>query len=100
MESSSSFLFSSIVNSKSFNKVNDTFLNSNWFILSLRGLGSFSCDIKANGLFDFVLVVKTCSCSVSFEEVEVPSFGLVISGFDADVKAAKEFYKIYNEIFC
>ena len=62
--------------------------------LSLRGLGmafhaSFSCGVKADGLFDFVLAVKTCSCSGSFEEVEVPSFGLVVSGVDADVIATK-----------
>ena len=73
--------------------------------LSLRGLGmvfhtSFSCGVKAGGLFDFVLAVKTCCFSGSFEEVEVPSFGLVVSGVDADVIATKEFYKFYNKIFC
>ena len=63
-------------------------------------LSHFSCGVKAGDSFDFVLAVKTCCCSGSFEEVEVPSFGLVVSGVDADVIAAKEFYKIYNEIFC
>ena len=75
--------------------------------LSIPGLGmafhtafeSFSCGVKAGGLFHFVLAVKSCCCSGSFKEVEVPSFGLVASGVDADVIAAKEFCKIYNKIF-
>ena len=61
---------------------------------------SFCCGIKAGGSFDFVLAVKTCWCSGSFEQEEVPSFGLVVSRVHADVIATKEFYKIYNKIFC
>ena len=76
--------------------------------LSLRGLEmvfhycfeSFSCGVKAGDSFDFVSAVKTCCCSGSFEEVEIPSFGLVVSGVDADLIGAKEFYKIYSEMFC
>ena len=63
-------------------------------------LSHFSCGVKAGDSFDFVLAVKTCCCSGSFEEAEVPSFGLVVSGVDADVIAVKEFFKIYNKIFC
>ena len=61
---------------------------------------SFLFVFFAGGSFDFVLAVKTCCCSGSFEEAEVPSFGLVVSGVDAVVTAAKNFYKIYNKIFC
>ena len=60
----------------------------------------FSCGAKAGGLFDFVIPAKTCCSSGSFEEVEARYFGLVVSGVDTDVIAAKEFYKIYNETFC
>ena len=108
MESPSSILFSDVVKPESFNEVNDTILDSNWFILLLARYWDgnsccfefFSCGIKASGSFDFVLAVKPWCCSGSFEEVEIPSFGLVVSGVDADVIAAKEFYKNYNEIFC
>ena len=97
-----------VLKPESFNKVNNTILDSNWFISLLArswdGVSycfeSFSCGVKAGGSFDFVLATETCRCSSSFEEVEVPSFGLVVSGVDADVIAAKEFYKIYYEIFC
>ena len=92
LESSSSFLFSGVVKPKSFNEVNDTIIDSNWFISFLArswdGVSyyfeSFSCGVKAGGSFDFVLAVKTCCCSGSFEEVEVPSFGLVVSGVDVE----------------
>ena len=99
--SSSSFLFSCVVKPESFNEVNDTIPDSNLFISN--GVSycfeSFSCGVKAAGSFNFVVAVKTCCCLGSFEEVEVPSFGLVVSGVDAGVIAAKEFYKNYNEIF-
>ena len=62
-------------------------------------LSHFSCGVKAGDSFDFVLAVKTCCCSGSFEEVEVPSFGLVVSGVDADIIAAKEFYKFTMKYF-
>ena len=102
MESSSSFFFLGVVKSESFHKVNDTILDSNWFIYLLLwswdGVSycfeSFSCGVKDGGSFDFVLAVKTCWYSGSFEEVEVPSFGLVVSGVDANVVVAKEFCKI------
>ena len=107
MESFGSFLFPGVVKPESFNEVDDTILDSNWFISLLAwswdGVSycfeSFSCGVKAGGLFDFVLAVKIWCCSGSFEEVEVPS-GLVVSGVGADVIATKEFYKIYNKIFC
>ena len=108
LESSSSFLFSGAVKPETFNEVNDTILDSDWFISLLArsrdGVSycfeSFSCGVKADGSFEFVLAVKTCCCSGSFEEVGVLSCGLVVSGVDADVIAAKELYKIYNKIFC
>ena len=56
-------------------------------------LWSFPCGVKVGSLFDCVLAVKTCCCPGPFEEIEVPSLGLVVSGVDADVIAAKEFYK-------
>ena len=81
-------MFSGVGKPESFNEVNDTILHSNWFISLLsRSWGgvlfcfeSFSCGVKAGGSFDFALAVKTCCCSGSFEEVEVPSFSLVVSG--------------------
>ena len=82
---------------------NDTIFNSNWFISLLAQswedvsycFESFSCGVKAGGSFVFLLAVKTCCCSGSFEEVEVPSFGLVFSGVDDNVIVA--FYEIYSE---
>ena len=108
MESSSSFLFLGVVKPESFNEVNNTILDSNWFIplhaRSWDGVSycfeSFYCVVKSGGSFDFVLAVKNCCCSVSFEEVEVLSLDLVVLGVDADVIAAKEFHKICNKIFC
>ena len=108
LESSSSFLFSGVVKPESFNEVNDTILDSNWFIpfhaRPWDGVSycfeSFYCVVKADGSFDFVSAVKTCCCSGSFEKVEVLSLDLVVLGVDADVIAAKEFHKIYNKIFC
>ena len=96
-------MFSVVVKLESFNEVNDAILDSNSFISLLARswdgfsycFESFSCGIKAGGSFDFVLVVKTCCCSGSFEEVEKP-FGLVVSRVDADVLATKKFYKICN----
>ena len=101
-------MFSGVVKSESFNKVNDTILDSNCFISLLAGswddvsycFESFFCGVKAGGSFDLVLAVKTCRCSGCFQEAEVTSFGLVVSGVDADVIASKQFYKTYNEIFC
>ena len=101
-------MFSGVAKPESFNEVNHTILDSNWFISLLSRswdgvlycFESFSCGVKAGGSFDFALAVKTCCCSGSFEEVEVPSFGLVVSGVGDDVIAAKEFCKNYNEIFC
>ena len=101
-------MFLGVLKPESFNEVNNTILDSNWFISLLArswdGVSycfeSFSWGVKAGGSFDFVLATETCRCSSSFEEVKVPSFGLVVSGVDADVIAAKEFYKIYYEIFC
>ena len=86
LESSSSFLFSGVVKPEFFNEVNDTILDFNWFISLLawswNGVSycfeSFSCGVKAGGSFDFVLAVKKCCCSGSFEEVQVVSFGLVV----------------------
>ena len=60
---------------------------------------SFSFGATA-GAFDFVLAFKTCFYSVSLEELEVPSFGSVVSGVNADVIVANEFYKTNSEIFC
>ena len=108
MESSSSFLFSGVVKPESFNEVNNAILDSNWlFYLLARSwdgvsycFESFSPGVKAGGSFDFVLAVKNCFCSGSFVKLKVPSFGLVVSGVDAGVIAAKVFYKIYNKIFC
>ena len=101
-------MLSGVVKPESCNEVNDAILDSNSFISVLArswdGVSycfeSFSCGIKAGDSFDFVLVVKTCCCSGSFEEVEKPSFGLVVSGVDADVLATKEFYKICSKVFC
>ena len=77
--------------------------NSNWFISLLARswedvsycFESFPCAVKAGASFVFLLAVKTCCCSDSFEEVEVSSFGLVVSGVDDDVIVA--FYEIYSE---
>ena len=68
LESSGSFLFSGVVKRESFNEVNDTIIDSNWFIFLLARswdgvshcLESFSCGVKAGGPFEFVLAVKTC----------------------------------------
>ena len=108
LESSSSFLCLGVVNGESFNEVNDTILYCNWFLCRLAwpwdGVShcfeSFLGGAKVGGSFHFVLAVKTCCCSGCSEEVEVPSFGLAISGVDAEVVAAKEFSTTYNETFC
>ena len=68
--------------------------------LILRGLGMVFYTAKDGGSFHFVLAVTTCCCSGSFEELEVPSFGLVVSGVEADVINAKQFCKTYNETCC
>ena len=101
-------MFSGVVKRESFNEVNDTIIDSNWFIFLLArswdGVShcfeSFSCGVKAGGPFEFVLAVKTCCCSGSFGEIEIPSFGSVVSGVDADAIAAKEFHKTNDEVFC
>ena len=64
-----------VVKPESFNDVNVTILDSNWLIsLLVRSwdgvsycFESFCCGFKAGGSFDFVLAVKTCCCSGSFE---------------------------------
>ena len=89
-------------------EVNDKIFDSNCFIYlfpwSWDGIlycfEFFSWGVKAGGSFGFVLAVTTCFCSGSFEELEVPSFGLVVSEIEANVINAKEFYKTYNEICC
>ena len=101
-------MFSGVVKQEPFHEVNVTIIDFNWFIFLLArswdGVSycfeSFSCGVKDGGPFEFVLAVKTCCCSGSFGEIEVPSFGSVVSGVDADVIAAKEFYKINDEVFC
>ena len=83
----------------SLNEVNDTFPDCSWYVSLLARFWdcvlywfeSFSCADKGGGSFDFALAVKTCCCSGSFKEVEVPSLGSVVSGVDADVVDAKEF---------
>ena len=59
---------------------------------------SFSCGVEVGGSFDFVLAVKTCCCSRSFEEVD--NLDLDVSRVDVNVTSTKKFCEIFNEIFC
>ena len=62
-------MLSGFVKPESFNKVNYTTLDSNWFISLLAQswndvsycFESFSCGVKSGGSCDSVLAVKTCA---------------------------------------